>query len=160
MSSIDVDGDNNRTAGRDFYENCEWNLHLYAAPAGEPAGGNEPPQDPPTLEQLLDMRTKARSDAFRTSVRRYLNRPTIIALAGFILTLLMLLSILEGLAVYLEAPWLLAAPIVLLMGISLYWNRSLPQIRVIREEALSAERWLNDIEMEIARRKYCKEKRR
>ncbi|MHA7855412.1 hypothetical protein [Marinobacter shengliensis] len=158
MSSIDVNGDNNRAAGRDFYENCEWNLHLYAAPAGQPPGGNESPQDPPTLERLLEMRAEARSEAFRTTVRRYLNRPTIITLTGFILTLLVLLSILGGLAAYLEAPWLLAAPIALLMGGSLYWNRSLPQIRVIREEALRAERWLNDIEMEIARRKYRKEK--
>lgn len=158
MSSIDVQGNKNRTAGRDYYENCQWNLHIHASAgaAGRPPGGGEPPQNPPSLDQLLKLLPDARRDALRKRVRRILNRPTIVCFGMFGLSLAALFSILGSLGAYLDAPWVLGVPMALIVAGSMYWNRSLPQIKVIHEASAKAERYLEAVKMEIARQKEAK----
>jgi hypothetical protein len=147
MSSFRFEGDNNRAAWRDYYENCEWNFHLYAG------SGNQQSQNPPTLEQLLELLPAARRDAFRKNVRKYVNRPTLVILAGLCLALAALFIVASGLPEYVDGPWVLSIPMGLLVISSLYWNRSLPEIRAIHESSVNADTLLADIEMEIARRR-------
>lgn len=158
MSSMDVQGNNNRTSGRDYYENCQWNLHVHAAAGagGWPPGGGEPPQDPPSLEQLLKLLPEARRDALRKRIRRIFNRPTMVCFGMFGLALVALFSMLGGLGAYLDAPWVLSVPMALIVAGSMYWNRSLSQVRAIHEASVQAQRYLEAVEMEIARQKEAK----
>lgn len=160
MSSFRFEGDRNKAAGRDFYENCEWNLHLHAVTGGRPSGGGEPPQEPLTLAQLIALRPEAKRDAIRKRVRKLLNRPTLVVLAAFCTAVVILLSILGGLGTHLNSPWILGVPVMFIVAGSMYWNGSLPQVRAIHEASTRANEYLEAVEMEIARQQEAERQRR
>ncbi|MEX2475047.1 hypothetical protein [Marinobacter sp.] len=149
MSSINVEGHNNRTAGRDYYEHHE---HYYPpASGGEPPDGNGPAL---TLQQLYTMRREARRDAFRKNVRRYFNKPFLIAMGLIACALAAAIYMLGNADVFLGSPSMVAVPMILIMVISFHVNRSRYQLGAINRAAAEADQYLHAVEIEIARRKF------
>lgn len=149
MSSIDVQGNNNRTAGRDYYEGGKWDLHIYPTLQRPPAEHAKEP----SLEQLLAEREEAKLNARRTWLRRYLNGPFIVLFSSLILAAVAVFWMANNLGNYVDASWIFVVPVFLLVFPSLYWNRTLATTRAIREAAINAERHLANLDMEIARRR-------
>lgn len=154
MSSVSVEGENNRTAGRDYYERYERHEHYYPAAGGQPPGGGEPPDAPLTLQQLYAMRQEARRDAFRKNVRRFINRPFLIALGLIACALVSAIYMLGSADFFLGSPLMIAVPIILIMLISFHVHRSRYQLAAINQAAVEADQYLHAIEVEIARRKF------
>lgn len=149
MSSIDVQGNKNRIAGRDYIERYELHEHYYDR--------TEKISDRNLSDEELSVKLElSEKDNHKAQLRKIANPIFSMMVTLFALAVMSLGVILSDFfSLFREGhAWKLLLPLSLLLAmflVSLFGKKKLDRVR---REALVAKKRLNDIENEIARRKY------